>query len=128
MPRCARSCAVGRRSLAGARPDRRGSAASRGYGHKWRQARLGHLRSHPLCAKCLKQNLTTAATVVDHVIPHKGDMELFWDRTNWQSLCEPHHSGTKQAEEKRGRVIGCDLDGRPLDPNHPWSKAKPAGA
>ena len=110
------------------RHDRRGSSASRGYGHKWRKARLEHLRANPLCVKCLRLNVTTAATVVDHIIPHRGNMDLFWDRDNWQSLCDPHHSGTKQTEEKRGHVIGCDIDGRPLDPEHPWARAKPAGA
>ena len=104
--------------------DRRGSAASRGYGHKWRKARLGHLAANPLCVKCLAQSRTVAATTVDHVKPHKGDMKLFWDPKNWQSLCTTHHSATKQAEEKRGRVIGCDASGRPLDPNHPWAKPK----
>jgi hypothetical protein len=27
---------------------------------------------------------------------------LFWDVTNWQALCKPHHDATKQAEETRG--------------------------
>lgn len=106
------------------RPDRRGSAASRGYGHKWRQARLDHLAANPLCVKCKELGRITAATTVDHIIPHKGDQRLFWRRSNWQSLCTTHHSATKQAEEKQGRLIGCDASGRPLDPSHPWAKPK----
>ena len=31
------------------------------------------------------------ATVVDHIIPHRGDQKLFWDRGNWQALCKRHH-------------------------------------
>lgn len=28
---------------------------------------------------------------MDHIVPHKGDMTLFWDRNNWQSLCSACH-------------------------------------
>lgn len=31
------------------------------------------------------------ATVVDHKRPHRGDLQLFWDRNNWQGLCEDCH-------------------------------------
>jgi 5-methylcytosine-specific restriction protein A len=72
-------------------PDRRPSAASRGYGPAWRAARAAYLREHPLCVECERAGLTTAATVVDHRIPHKGDAALFWDPRNWQSLCKPCH-------------------------------------
>jgi 5-methylcytosine-specific restriction protein A len=41
----------------------------------------------------------TEATDVDHIKPHKGDMTLFWDRTNWQSLCGPCHSAKTAAED-----------------------------
>lgn len=27
----------------------------------------------------------------DHIIPHRGDMRLFWDESNWQALCESWH-------------------------------------
>ena len=32
-------------------------------------------------------------TVIDvgHIKPHRGDRQLFWDRGNWQPLCEHHH-------------------------------------
>lgn len=78
------------------------SSTARGYGYKWQQARLGHLRSHPLCVYCDRQDLVTEATVVDHIIPHRGDMGLFWDRKNWQSLCATCHSGMKAREEAAG--------------------------
>ena len=47
---------------------------------------------HPLCAECQRHGRVTAATVVDHIIPHRGNMELFWDRDNWDSLCAPCHN------------------------------------
>lgn len=67
------------------------SAASRGYGSKWRKASRQFLESHPLCVECLKNGILTKATVVDHVIPHRGNPELFWDKDNWQALCKRCH-------------------------------------
>ena len=29
--------------------------------------------------------------VIDHIIPHRGDPILFWDRSNWQPLCKDCH-------------------------------------
>jgi 5-methylcytosine-specific restriction protein A len=74
---------------------------ARGYGYRWQQARARHLDSHPLCVMCEAEHKVTAATVVDHRIAHRGDQELFWDESNWQSLCASHHSGDKQREEAR---------------------------
>lgn len=76
------------------------TSAQRGYGYKWQQAREGYLRNHPLCVMCKEiDGRAVPATVVDHRIPHRGDQALFWDKSNWQSLCAHHHSATKQAEE-----------------------------
>lgn len=64
------------------------------------------------------------ATVVDHVKPHRGDLELFLDRTNLQSLCKPCHDAHKQAQEHNadGVLRGAGHDGRPLDLAHPWHR------
>ncbi|WP_327787027.1 hypothetical protein [Agrobacterium rubi] len=32
-------------------------------------------------------------------MPHRGDKRLFWTRANWQPLCTPCHSSTKQRQE-----------------------------
>ncbi|WP_343073149.1 HNH endonuclease signature motif containing protein [Salicibibacter cibarius] len=51
------------------------------------------LRRNPLCVHCEEDGLLTPATEVDHIVPHKGDKELFWDsENNWQSLCKSCHS------------------------------------
>ena len=76
------------------------TSAERGYGHKWQQAREAYLRENPLCVMCRDDGAVTAATVVDHIEPHKGDQALFWNRRNWQSLCASHHSGAKQRMER----------------------------
>lgn len=78
----------------------RGSANDRGYGHKWRVARLEFLAANPLCCHCREVNRISAATVVDHKTPHKGDMRLFWDRSNWQALCETCHNRKTATEDK----------------------------
>ena len=52
---------------------------------------LGNLHSHSLCVECEKQGKLTQATVVDHIVPHRGDQKLFWDESNWQPLCKPCH-------------------------------------
>ncbi|KPW39575.1 HNH endonuclease domain protein [Pseudomonas syringae pv. apii] len=78
------------------------TAAQRGYDSKWQKARLVHLDANPLCVYCDRNGRVTAANTVDHVIPHRGDMTLFWDRSNWMSLCGPCHSSVKQAEEAQG--------------------------
>lgn len=69
----------------------RKSARERGYDTRWDKARKGYLFKHPLCAECLKKDIYTPATVVDHIIPHRGDKKLFWDSSNWQPLCKHHH-------------------------------------
>lgn len=69
----------------------RGGADARGYDSRWRKARKYFLEKHPLCAKCMRNGKLTPATVVDHIIPHRGDQQLFWDDGNWQPLCKGCH-------------------------------------
>ncbi|WP_257018544.1 MULTISPECIES: HNH endonuclease [unclassified Paenibacillus] len=70
---------------------RRGTSTQRGYNGQWRKAREGYLRKHPICVECEAEGQGTTATVVDHIIPHKGDDTLFWDSNNWQALCKRCH-------------------------------------
>ncbi|WP_396957026.1 HNH endonuclease [Nitrosomonas sp.] len=100
----------------------RQSSAARGYGYRWQKAREGYLRKHPLCADHERRGRIVAATVVDHIIPHRGDSKLFWDSNNWQSLCKHCHDSHKQRLEKSGVDAGCDLSGIPLDSNHHWNR------
>ena len=93
-----------------------------GHGAAWQKYRAGYLRSHPFCVMCEKWGSLTAATVVDHIEPHKGDQQKFWDPTNHQSLCKPCHDAHKQRFEKSGGAVGCDVGGMPIDPNHHWHK------
>jgi 5-methylcytosine-specific restriction endonuclease McrA len=80
---------------------RRESATERGYDGRWRKARLVYLAEHPLCVMCETDDRIEAATVVDHIQPHRGDQALFWDVANWQSLCRFCHDRRKQSDESR---------------------------
>lgn len=57
------------------------------------------LREQPVCqwpAGCRR-----AAKEVDHVVPHKGNPNLFWSRANLQALCTYHHR-LKTVREQHG--------------------------
>jgi 5-methylcytosine-specific restriction enzyme A len=69
----------------------RGSAHARGYDRKWKAARVRQLQIYPYCKACLAEGVHRLAEVVDHIRPHRGDLVLFWDAKNWQSLCKRHH-------------------------------------
>ncbi len=83
------------------RSDKHGANA-RGYTYAWQRARLDFLAVNPLCAMCKASGRVTESCVVDHREPHRGDMELFWNRDNWQALCVTCHSKHKQRIEARG--------------------------
>ena len=89
----------GKRKRAVAKP--RLSSHARGYGSRWEKLRAVFLRQHPLCASCESEGRCTAATEVDHVIPHRGDQALFWAPGNLQPMCKPCHS-RKTAREDGG--------------------------
>lgn len=95
------------------------------YGYKWQTAREDFLRKHPLCQcpDCDEgRKRVRASSVVDHKIPHRGDLKLFWDRKNWQALAKQCHDSWKQRLEKSGTVAGATVEGMPVDPNHHWNR------
>jgi len=88
--------------------DARPSADKRGYGNAWRKARLGYLKSHPLCVHHQERGFTVASNEVDHIIDHKGDQALFWDKENWQALCKSCHSKkTAKTMDRNRQGVGC---------------------
>lgn len=90
---------IGKSLEAKRRERQRENSTQRGYGYKWQQARKAYIAKHPLCVDCERRGLVVAATDLDHKVPHKGDMKVFWDRSNWQSLCHPCHSRKTAAED-----------------------------
>lgn len=76
------------------------------YNRRWRKASAMWLRNHPLCVHCEKKGLITPACEVDHIVPHRGSQAIFWDETNWQSLCKPHHSAKTAREVNQRGTYG----------------------
>lgn len=78
------------------------SARERGYDSKWQRESKAFLAlpENRLCAcGCGRK-----ADMVDHIVPHRGDRKLFWDRSNWQPMASsPCHARKKQAAERRMR-------------------------
>ena len=81
-------------------PEEVRSAAGRGYDSRWRKARRQFLQKHPLCVECQKEGRYVKATVVDHIVPHRGNDKLFWDRSNWQPLCKRCHDRKTRREDQ----------------------------
>ncbi|MDF0581258.1 HNH endonuclease [Bradyrhizobium yuanmingense] len=95
---------------------RRGSARKRGYTRAWDVAATAFKRENSLCVMCAKEGRWTPVFAVDHIIPHKGDPKLFWERSNWQSLCERHHNRDKRNLERGFRVPqAVGADGWPIE-------------
>lgn len=69
---------------------RRGTARERGYTAEWERESKAFLAlpENRFCA-C---GCGRVADMVDHKRPHKGDMQLFWDRSNWQAMKRGCHS------------------------------------
>lgn len=94
---------------------------------QWRAARQDYLRAHPACEV---PGCGNRATNVDHRKPRQfGGLNYDW--SNLVAYCQSHHSSkTVQGDGGFGRargvvklrVKGCDVNGRPLDPNHHWNK------
>jgi|SRR5215468_2783670 len=103
--------------------------ASDSQGHKWYsranwlKRRAYQLRLEPLCAMCKAEGKITAATTVDHVEPHRGDINKF-RLGALQSLCAHCHSSTKAIVEKRGYDPAIGADGWPTDPRHPIYRSR----
>ncbi len=56
------------------------------YDATWEKYREDFLSHNRKCYACGE-----FATVVDHLRPHKGDIELFWKVDNFIPLCKYHH-------------------------------------
>ncbi|WP_234239756.1 HNH endonuclease [Billgrantia desiderata] len=71
----------------------------------------------------MEDGRVTPADTVDHIEPHRGDGDKFFDPKNLQSLCATCHSSRKQRLEVRQVVdYGCNEAGMPNDPSHHWNE------
>jgi len=77
----------------------RGTRQQRGYGKEWQRIRAARLRQdHYLCQVCIKQDRTTPATEVDHIISKANGGTDHID--NLQSICKQCHR-SKTARERQ---------------------------
>ena len=81
-------------------PEVKRPAGRRGYGSRWQRESKAFLQTHPLCVRCFARGKYVKATVVDHIVPHRGDQKLFWDRSNWQPLCKRCHDRKTRREDE----------------------------
>lgn len=53
----------------------------------WRRTSKEFLKKYPVCFICGKP-----ARIADHIVPHRGNIELFYDESNLQPMCWSCHS------------------------------------
>jgi 5-methylcytosine-specific restriction endonuclease McrA len=90
----------------------RPNARDRGYDRRWEAASARYRDRHPFCVGCEAIGVTRWAEVVDHIVPHRGNERLFWEPTNWQSLCRWHHDAIKPILEhahRAGKIPSSEL-------------------
>lgn len=86
---------------------------------QWRAIRRAQLERFPLCEDCK----VAPAVEVDH---NTNDSSRNVIGEELSSLCKPCHSKrTRERQNGRARrVVGCDAQGNPLDPSHPWNQGE----
>jgi 5-methylcytosine-specific restriction enzyme A len=104
---------------------------------QWERVRRQKMMRDPLCEACLQVGEIVPAEVVDHRTPitkegreKRSAAEAFPHLDGLASLCANHHNAKTRAEqlgEKNWMHKGCDIFGRPLDPNHPWNRERRNG-
>ena len=73
---------------------------SGGDPYAWRKRSKNFLLLNPLCIHCKKRGIYTKAQHTDHIIPHRGDVVLYWDYSNLQALCSVCHAHKTNRERK----------------------------
>ncbi|GAP11756.1 HNH endonuclease [Bellilinea caldifistulae] len=91
-------------------PQKRQSDYQRLYDRRWQKRREQWLTHHPWCEECLQQGFYIPATEVHHLVPHRGNIEIFLN-SPLESLCKSCHS-RKTLEEIKGRGAEKVLNGR----------------
>ncbi|TCZ76167.1 HNH endonuclease [Paenibacillus albiflavus] len=73
------------------------------YGRRWAKYSKQFIIQHPLCMcdECKQAVIPLPSEVTDHIVPHKGDITLFWDPRNHQALNKQCHD-RKTAKEDGG--------------------------
>ena len=100
---------------------------------QWKRLRLMKLSVEPMCEPCETAGRIEAANTVDHRVPISAGGAAFPGLDGLASMCARCHSaktarGVEAGAVRTKRALqprkGCDADGNPLDPAHPWHAAK----
>lgn len=90
----------------------------------WQRLRRAKLSETPLCEPCARRGLHVIAEHVDHVVSIRSGGPAFPALAGLRSLCASCHSIKTNALDRRGgkgvAFKGCDVNGLPLDPDHPF--------
>lgn len=74
------------------------------HSRRYRTAAAIFKANNPLCVRCEAKEIITPVYLIHHKIPHEGDWNLFWDKENWESLCnschEEEHSSNRFGRKK----------------------------
>ena len=91
-------------------------------GRRLQRIRAEHFARHPLCVHCAEAGRTSAAVILDHIIALvNGGPDFDKDNgTNRQGLCQDCSEAKTRADLEQ-RATGCDANGWPTDPRHPWN-------
>ena len=94
---------------------------------RWQKLRSRKLKANPLCEPCKRAGITKIANTVDHDLAINQGGEAFPPIHELTSMCPSCHgaktargpeAGAAQTDKPRR---GCDVNGIPLDPRHPWN-------
>lgn len=79
------------------------------YGPTWREYRKQFLKHNLRCYACGNKS-----EALDHIEPHKGDINIFWKQANYIALCNScHNTVTALFDKTWGR-------GTPIDAKLKW--------
>ena len=78
------------------------SPRERGYDAWWREYSKAYLAVHRLCVYCLRRDVLTLSTCVDHIVAPHGDIALFRDPNNHAAACIPCNSAKAVRQEGAG--------------------------
>lgn len=87
----------------------------------WKRLRAQVLAEEPLCRWCLARGLLVASTEVDHIKDSRDDYSDDNSRENLTGMCNACHSLKTAASMGKNVYLGCDANGLPIDPAHPWN-------
>ena len=85
----------------------------------WRRLRWATLQRDPYC---IVRGCGAVSMVADHIVPRtRGGADTL---ANLRGLCTPCHNRRSAQGNAEPRAIGCNVDGSPRDPAHPWLSEK----